>query len=186
VGGNHDSFVTDVTPIHRGLNDAIFIEHGHLRDPENCPEKMLNGIFWTGLNAAAELKGVGDEAKSVEKNRREIFRKNAYDVNFNPEYQYRKRPGSVPDYFPVVVTGHTHRRYIALMREHPSLPQQSETVTVFHEEPWPNRPWYFLQASTDPKLVYYALRDVGAYPALDHWLTARIAGALARHSRKRK
>ena len=66
VGGNHDGFVADGTPVRCGINNAIFFEHGHLRDKENKPANIRNGLLLTSLSVIAELKGVGDEAKSLE------------------------------------------------------------------------------------------------------------------------
>jgi len=179
VGGNHDSFVTDVTPIRRGVNDAIFIEHGHLRDAANAPAHILSGIFWTSLNAAAELKGVGDEAKNIEGNRREAFRNSAADTNLDPGYQYRKPTGTGPDHYSVIVTGHTHRQYVACLGEHPALPHHHETVAVFHETPWPGR-------SYSARLLHRGLDNVIASSSPAAWLSCRFAGALYGYAQRRK
>ncbi|HEY5285026.1 MAG TPA: hypothetical protein VIM14_19695, partial [Polyangia bacterium] len=162
VGGNHDSFVTDVTPIRRGVNDAVFIEHGHLRDDKNAPETILTGVGLTGLSAVAELKGVGDEIKSFEKSRRKVFQDNAAGVNLDPNYRYRRSATSGPGYYPIVVNGHTHRKYVALLREHPALPKVPETVSVFHEDPWLTRPWHFLNSMSDLRAIGRMLDNVVA------------------------
>jgi predicted phosphodiesterase len=176
VGGNHDSFVTDTTPISRGPNHAIFIEHGHLRDDSNSPEKMLSGIFWTALSTALELKGVGDEGKRIETDRRPMFIKNAADVNLRPDYPFRKKGGSGPDYYSVIVTGHTHRKYVALLREHPSLPGQYEQQMVFHKDPWPAGVIEQAKAILNPRLLAYGLGDLSA----ELWLANRLAATIQR------
>lgn len=149
VGGNHDSFVTNVTPIRRGVNDAVFMEHGHLRDDKNCPEKILSGIFFTGLNAVAELKGVGDQIKSFEASRRELFQKNAGSVNAQPDYPYRKPAGAGPGHYSLVITGHTHRQYVSLLSLDSRAPTSVHQTHVLHEQKWPSRPWYFVESASD-------------------------------------
>jgi hypothetical protein len=95
---------------------------------------MREGLFWTSLSVIGELKGVGDQAKSLETNRRGTFTANAANTNLDPTYPYGKPSGNGPDYFSAVLTGHTHHKYAALMREHPAFPGTHETVRVFHEE----------------------------------------------------
>jgi hypothetical protein len=137
VGGNHDSFVTDVTPQRRGVNDAIFIEHGHLRDFWNSPATMLLGIALTGVSTAAEIKRVGDEAKGIEGSRRGTFLENAAKSSFDPKYEYSKPRGHGPEHYSIVVNGHSHRKYAALIEEDPRGMGGSQARLVFCEDPWP-------------------------------------------------
>jgi hypothetical protein len=182
IGGNHDSFVTDVTPLRRGINNAVFIEHGHLRDDKNGPTHMFNGVFWTGLGTAAELKGVGDEAKNVETSRRDAFLKNAADVNFKPDYEFRKPSGSGPDHYSIVATGHTHHQYVALLREHQSLPAKFETVAAFHEEPWPEGFWNRAVAVTNRRLFPHFF-DPLRRPPFSDWATDTVKRTIERFAR---
>jgi hypothetical protein len=185
IGGNHDSFVTDVTPIACGANNAIFIEHGHLRDSSNSPENMLSGVFWTGLSTALELKHAGDEGKAIEVSRRNDFLKNAADVNLKTDYGFGKPAGSGPGYYSIVATGHTHRKYVSLLREHPSFPEQYENLVVFHEDHWPRGQSARLRALANPRLLGYGLGDVAATSSPLGWLGHRIARTLVKRAAKK-
>jgi hypothetical protein len=134
----------------------------------------------------AELKGVGDEIKSFEPARRELFRDNAADVNLNPHYRYRRSAASGPGYYPIVVNGHTHRKYVALLREHPALPNVPQTVSVFHEDPWPERPWYRLNSRSDVAAIRRMLDNVVANSSAPSWFRSRTASALATWAMRRK
>lgn len=130
IGGNHDSFVSDVTPRKYGINDCIWMEHGHLNDPKNNPANINEGVFWTGCNVIAELKQWGDQAKELDSNRRPLFLRNAAAVNINKFLRKKERAYSL------IVTGHTHSPYIALLRVRKDLPKHFEIISVLYDQGW--------------------------------------------------
>lgn len=135
IGGNHDSFVADIRPRAFGVNEAVWVEHGHLRDPYNCPAKMNSGIFLTGINVIAEMKRVGEEIKGLESDRRPNFQKNAAETAEQRAFRDKGRP------YGVIVTGHTHRGYAALLRVRKDLPKDYEPVAVLYDQGWPVLKW---------------------------------------------
>ncbi len=133
VGGNHDSFVSKTKPIDVGMNKAIFMEHGHLRDPFNNPAAMKKGIFLTGINLVGELKKIGDQIKGLESSRRyNTFEPNAGIMNKNRLLN----KGSGPEQYSLIVTGHTHRAYVSFLEANKDPQKSYKKIATLYDQGW--------------------------------------------------
>jgi hypothetical protein len=179
IGGNHDSFISDVTPRAFGTNKAVWVEHGHLRDPKNCPTNVSEGIFWTGANVIAEIKNVGDQAKGLESNRRPLFQGNAASTAENRAFRDKGRPYSV------IVNGHTHRSYAALLTVRRDLPRDYEPIAVLYDQGWKELNWKdWVKAVPDiARIVDVALEDVASVALSPLLPLLHICGSIAKYSR---
>ncbi len=171
VGGNHDSFISKVAPKKFGVNDCLWIEHGHLKDPKNSPQAINSGTFFTGLNVLAELKKIGDPIKSIESSRRPLFLGNAADVNKQRIFKEGKRPYSM------IITGHTHRGYAAMVQVNRSLPNQFQVLQLFYDQGWESLDWkgYVKKLPYAVPLLYTS----GESPSLQ--TVVRIIAGLAKY-----
>jgi hypothetical protein len=171
IGGNHDSFVSKVAPKKFGVNDCLWIEHGHLKDPNNSPQAIKSGIFFTGLNVLAELKEIGDPIKSIESDRRPLFLGNAAEVNKQRIFKEGKRPYSM------IITGHTHRAYVALVQVSGRLPNQSRILQLLYDQGWESLDWkgYVKKLPYAVPLLYTS----GEPPSLQ--TVARIIAGIAKY-----
>jgi hypothetical protein len=100
-----------------------------------------------------------------------LFLGNAADVNKQRIFKEGKRPYSM------IITGHTHRGYAAMVQVNRSLPNQFQVLQLFYDQGWESLDWkgYVKKLPYAVPLLYTS----GESPSLQ--TVVRIIAGLAKY-----